>query len=162
MFIIYFWERGKDRARAGEGQRERETQNLKQAPGCQHRARRWARTHGLQDHDLSRSQMLNQLSHPGAPYLHFLKPSRRFWRAATLRSRVPQVPHSDWLERGRQSIMDKAETPSQDSLSSTVHCCVPAVSPQLLTHGSADRKCKLQGSHWQRTVRVRQTGLSHI
>ena len=30
MFIIYFWER--DRVKAEEGQREMETQNLKQAP----------------------------------------------------------------------------------------------------------------------------------
>ena len=31
--FIYFWER--DRAQAGEGQRERETQNPKQAPGSE-------------------------------------------------------------------------------------------------------------------------------
>ena len=30
-------------------------------------ARRGARTHELGDHGLSRSQMLNRLSHPGAP-----------------------------------------------------------------------------------------------
>ena len=33
MFFIYFWDR--DRAWAGEEQRERETQNLKQAPGSE-------------------------------------------------------------------------------------------------------------------------------
>ena len=63
---FYFWDR--ERAWTREGQRERETQNPKQAPssGCQHRAQRGARTHGVWDHDLSRSQMLNRLSHPGA------------------------------------------------------------------------------------------------
>ena len=40
-----------------------------QALSCQHRARRGARTHGPRDHDLSRSQTLNRLSHPGAPSL---------------------------------------------------------------------------------------------
>ena len=35
------------RVRAGEGQRERETSNLKQAPGCQCRAQSGARTHKL-------------------------------------------------------------------------------------------------------------------
>ena len=32
--FIYFWERGRQ-SRVGEGQRERETQNLKQAPGSE-------------------------------------------------------------------------------------------------------------------------------
>ena len=31
--FIYFWETERDRAWAGEGQRKKETQNLKQAPG---------------------------------------------------------------------------------------------------------------------------------
>ena len=38
-----------------------------QAPSCQRRARRGARTHELRDHDLSRSQTLDRLNHPGAP-----------------------------------------------------------------------------------------------
>ena len=37
--------------------------------GCQHRTRRGTQTHRLQDHNLSRSQMANQLSYPGAPRL---------------------------------------------------------------------------------------------
>ena len=41
--------------------------NRLQALSCQHRARRRARTHKLWDRDLSRSQTLNWLSHPGAP-----------------------------------------------------------------------------------------------
>ena len=42
-------------------------QNRLQAPSCQHRTRRGARTHGPRDRDLSRSWQLNRLSHPGAP-----------------------------------------------------------------------------------------------
>ena len=42
-----------------------------QALSCQHRARRGARTHEPGDHDLSRSQTPDPLSHPGAP-LFFL------------------------------------------------------------------------------------------
>ena len=67
--FIYFWNRERDRAWTGEGQRERETQNRSrlQALRCQHRAQHGARTHGTWNHDLSRSQTLNRLSHPGAP-----------------------------------------------------------------------------------------------
>ena len=54
------WERGSERGR------HRITSRL-QALSCQHRARRGARTHRPRDHDLSRSQMLNLLSHSGAP-----------------------------------------------------------------------------------------------
>ena len=38
-----------------------------QAPSCQHRAWCGAQTPRPQDHDLSRSQMLHQLSYPGTP-----------------------------------------------------------------------------------------------
>ena len=64
---MFIFER--ERVRAGEGQRERETQNLKQAPGSElsAQARHGAGTHKLSDYDLSRSRMLNCLSHPGAP-----------------------------------------------------------------------------------------------
>ena len=66
MSVYFERERGGARVGAGEGQRERETQSTKQAPGCQHRAQPRARTHGAWDHDLSWSQMLNRLSYPGA------------------------------------------------------------------------------------------------
>ena len=61
--FIYFWER--EQAQAGEGQRERETQiwSRLQALTCQHRAWCRARTQEPWDHDLSRSQALNLLSH---------------------------------------------------------------------------------------------------
>ena len=63
-------ERESEWARAGEGQRERKTQNLKQAPGsrCQHRARCGVWSHKPRDHDLSWSWILNQVSHPGTPH----------------------------------------------------------------------------------------------
>ena len=35
FFYIYFWETEWDKARVGEGQREEETQNPKQAPGSE-------------------------------------------------------------------------------------------------------------------------------
>ena len=61
--------RERDRVWAGKGQRERHTQNPKQAPGSELSARcpTQARTHEPWDHHLSRSQTLNWLSHPGAP-----------------------------------------------------------------------------------------------
>ena len=38
FFNIYLFLKDRDRALVGEGQRDRETQNLKQALSCQHRA----------------------------------------------------------------------------------------------------------------------------
>ena len=40
-----------------------------QALSCQYKARCGAQTHKPRDHDLSRSEMLNRLSHPGAPWI---------------------------------------------------------------------------------------------
>ena len=54
------WERGRERGR------HRIWSRL-QALSCQHRAWCGARTPKLWDHDLSQGQMLNRLSHPGAP-----------------------------------------------------------------------------------------------
>ena len=61
----------RDRVPAGEGQRERETQTLKQAPGSELSAQSPTRSTNPQttDHDLSRSRTLNRLSPPGAPSL---------------------------------------------------------------------------------------------
>ena len=57
----------------GRGEAERKTERHRicsrlQALSAQHRAQRVARTHEQWDHDLSPSQMLNRLSHPGAPW----------------------------------------------------------------------------------------------
>ena len=63
--ILFLFER--ETARTGEGQRERETEDPKQAPRRQHRAPRGVQTHEPRDHDLNRSLRLNRLSHPGVP-----------------------------------------------------------------------------------------------
>ena len=65
--FVYFSER--DRHKRGKS-RERGRHRIQiklQALSCQHRARCGARTHKPLNHDLSWSQMLNQLSHPGTP-----------------------------------------------------------------------------------------------
>ena len=68
LMFMYIWEKERDSAWVEEGQRVPETIGSRlQAPSCQHRARRGARTHEPWDHDLSRSRLLNLLSHPGAP-----------------------------------------------------------------------------------------------
>ena len=53
----------------GGAEREGDTESEAgfQAPSCQQRAWCGAGTHKQWDHDLSRNQMLSQLSHPGAP-----------------------------------------------------------------------------------------------
>ena len=65
LTFIYFWEREREREQ-GRG-RERKGENPKQAPNCQHRSPCGAQTHKPWDHDLSQSQILNRLSHPGTP-----------------------------------------------------------------------------------------------
>ena len=65
--LIYFWER--DNVSRGGAEREGDTESeagSRPALSCQHRAQCGAWTHELRDHDLSWSQTLNQLSHPGA------------------------------------------------------------------------------------------------
>ena len=69
--FIYFWER--EKAQVGEGQTMREKENPKQAVCCQRGAWCGAWIHKPWDHDLSWSQTLNPLSHPGVPNKKFLK-----------------------------------------------------------------------------------------
>ena len=70
LCLFYFWERASElKHELGKG-RERWRHRIwsgLQALSCQHRIQCGARAHKLWDHDLRRSQMLNQLSHPGAP-----------------------------------------------------------------------------------------------
>ena len=75
------FETERDRAWMGEGQRVRETQNLKQAPGSELSAQ--SPTRGLNSRtmrsNLGRSWTLNRLNHPGAPeHWYFFKPFRWF------------------------------------------------------------------------------------
>ena len=75
LTFIYLWVRGRNRAWAGEGQK-RGTHRIwsrLQTLSCQHRAQCRAQTHKLWDHVLNQSQMLNWMSHPGAPIWEFLK-----------------------------------------------------------------------------------------
>ena len=65
--FVYFSETEKDRAWAGEGQRERHTHRIWSrlpAPSCEHRAQCGAWTHESWDHDLNWSWTPNRLSHP--------------------------------------------------------------------------------------------------
>ena len=74
------------RGREREGHR---IQSRLQALSCQHRARRRAQTHRLQDHDLSRSRTLNQQSHPGAPKrTYFLS---KFYAQCGARTHNPEI-----------------------------------------------------------------------
>ena len=71
-FLMFIFEREREtetehkQGRGRERGRHRIWSRL-QALSCQHRAPHRARTHKLQDHDLSWSWMPNQLSHPGTP-----------------------------------------------------------------------------------------------
>ena len=79
LTFIYFWDRERQSMNGGGSERgKHRIWNRLQALSCQHRARRRAQTHELRDHDLSRSQPLNRLSHPGAPALCFLCQPRSF------------------------------------------------------------------------------------
>ena len=79
FFNVYLFlretEREREGRREGGAERERETQNLKQAPGSELSAESLMR--GLNprtvDHDLSQSWTLNHLRHPGAPGLASLE-----------------------------------------------------------------------------------------
>ena len=75
--FIYYWETERHRAEHEQGRgRERGRHRIRsrlQALSHQPRARRGAQTHKLRDHDLSRSQSPNQLSHPGAPFKKIFK-----------------------------------------------------------------------------------------
>ena len=72
-FLVYsfIFEREREREREHKWGRVRERERHRiwsrlQTLSCQHRAWRRTQTHWLWNHDLSRSQMLNQLNHPGA------------------------------------------------------------------------------------------------
>ena len=106
FFNVYLFVFGTERYRAwtGEGQRERETQNRKQAPGSEPSA------HSLTRGSNSRtarswpgwSRTLNRLRHPGAPQFTFLKQAfsslKQIWRRQEPRdhreTRAPFVAQS--------------------------------------------------------------------
>ena len=59
-------------ANGWRAEREREREDPKQAPHCQCKARCWAWTHKLWNHDLNWSRTFNWLSHPGTPEIKLL------------------------------------------------------------------------------------------
>ena len=67
--FMYFWERQRQTVSGVGAERERETSNLKPAPGSELSAQSLMRGSNSPavDHDLSRSRTLNWLSHPSAP-----------------------------------------------------------------------------------------------
>ena len=77
MFIIESQRESEHEQGRGRGRGRHRIPSRLQALSCQHRApcRPW-------DHDLSRSQMLNRLSHPGAPVLPWesIVRSKRYWK----------------------------------------------------------------------------------
>ena len=70
LMFIYFWERARDRVWAGEGKRERETQNPKQAPGSELAAQ--SPTPGSNSDCEITTWAEVRLSHPGAPSMHYI------------------------------------------------------------------------------------------
>ena len=95
LFIYYFFN---VYFGVGEGQRARETQNPKQAPGSELSAASLTQGRNPQpwEHDLSWSLMLNWLSHPGAPIFFqwinlFWERGREWQRAWERESQVGSV-----------------------------------------------------------------------
>ena len=82
MFLYLFLrEREKHKVWAGEGRRERETQNPKRVPGSQLSAQSLTHSSNCEwwDHDLSRSWTLNRLSHPGTPSQSHFRENWLIW-----------------------------------------------------------------------------------
>ena len=78
FYILFIFESENVCRSWGATPRERGTEELKWALCWQQQAQCWAQTHKLWDHDLSWCQMLNQLSHPGAPKVYlFLREGGR-------------------------------------------------------------------------------------
>ena len=74
--------RGRERGRHG-------IQSRLLAVGCPHRAPHRARTQEPRDHDLSQSQMLNRLSHPGAHQVCLLRTALK--PRATAGTQIPDL-----------------------------------------------------------------------
>ena len=68
MFIYLFW-----KVYGGEGQRERGRERTPSKLPAVSTDPEWAQTHKLQDHDLSWSQTITRLRHPGATMVYMFK-----------------------------------------------------------------------------------------
>ena len=104
-FNVYFiFERERERERRGGAERAKHRiQSRLQALSYQHRARRRAQTHKLRDHDLSLSWTLNQLSHPGFPWLFILN------IYLFLRQRETEHEQGRSREKGRHRIRNRLQ-----------------------------------------------------
>ena len=89
-----------------------------QALSCQHRARYGARTHEPRDSDLSRSQMLNQPSHPGAPEVLIFK-VYLFWEREREREREHKQAGEGQRESAQAGSEPTVQSPTQGSNSWT-------------------------------------------
>ena len=89
----------KERESMSGGRAERGRHRIRsrlQAPSCQHKAQCWAQIHEPWDHDLSQSQMVNRLSHPGAPRVLIT-----FVRSPlSSPNHLPEAPHSNVITLG--------------------------------------------------------------
>ena len=102
--FIYFWDRERQSMSRGGAEREGDTESEAgfQAPSCQHRAWRGARTHEPWDHDLSRSRTISQLSPPGTP--------KNFFKKSTVMKTVWR-----WYEDGRRAMEQARCSPTASS-----------------------------------------------
>ena len=81
-----------------EGQRERETQNPQRAPGSEPSTQSpmWgSNPWTVQDHDLSQSQTLNRVNHPGAPELYYFFKRVNFMACEFLSQLKKEVSNKD-------------------------------------------------------------------
>ena len=140
MFLFIF-ETERDRAWAGEGQRDRETQNPKQAPGSKLSAQSptQGQTHKLGDHDLSWSQTFNRLSHPGVPVCilfnvtHFKWPWGAWVAQSVERPTSAQVMISQFVSSSPTSgsgLTAQSLEPASDSVSPCLSA-LPLLTPCL-------------------------------
>ena len=97
----------RDRAWTGEGQRERETQNRKQAPGSEPSVQ--SLTRGSNSRTARSwpgwSRTLNRLHHPGAPEITFKKSAYSWWRLY-LATFFPSVVHLKMVHLITDSILN--------------------------------------------------------
>ena len=101
------WIRGRKRGR-------HRIQSRPQALSCQHRAWCGAQTHEPWDHDLSRNQTLNWLSHPGTPSFHVFSSAfiYLFNVYLFLRETETECKSVRGRERGRHRIRSRLQAPS--------------------------------------------------
>ena len=74
MFLLYFWETETDRTRAGEAQSEREREKIPSrlhTDSAQSDVGLKLKNHEIMTWAEIKNQMINRVSHPGAPKIHF-------------------------------------------------------------------------------------------